>query len=64
MIYINNDVITIQNYQKLLKVSEDEIVFILFKKTIFISGKNLSISYFEKSEFQINGQINSINFND
>lgn len=63
MIYINNDKVKVQNYQKLLKVSSDEIVFILFKKTIFIQGNDLSLSYFEKDEFEIVGSITNIIFN-
>jgi len=62
MIYVLDTKIKIQGYQKLLKVNEDEIVFTMFKKTIFIHGSNLSIEYFEKDEFSIKGNILSLEF--
>lgn len=60
MIYISNTSMTIQGYKKLLKISEDEIVFIIFNKTVVIIGNELSISYFEKDEFVIKGNIINI----
>lgn len=64
MIYIDNNKLTIQNYKKVLKVSDLEIVFIFLKQTVFVKGDNLSISYFEKDEFQIQGKISTIEFYD
>lgn len=60
MIYINNKEFTVQGYKKLLKISEDEIVFIIFNKTVVILGNELSITYFEKDEFVVKGIINNI----
>ena len=62
MIYVNDNKVKIQGYQKLLKVSDNEIVFIIFKKTVFIEGIDLSLSYFEKDEFEVIGTINSVTF--
>ncbi len=62
MIYVLDSKIMIQGYQKLLKVSDNEIVFTMFKKTIFIHGVDLSIEYFEKDEFSITGKILSLEF--
>lgn len=63
MIYVNDNKVKIQGYQKLLKVSDNEIVFMIFKKTVFVEGIDLSLSYFEKDEFEVIGTINSITFN-
>lgn len=62
MIYVNDNKVKIQGYQKLLKVSDNEIVFMIFKKTVFVEGIDLSLSYFEKDEFELIGTINSITF--
>lgn len=62
MIYVMDNEVKIQGYQKVLKISEDEVVFLLFKQTIFINGEDLMISYFEKDEFTIKGKIKSIKF--
>lgn len=62
MIYVNDNKVKIQGYQKLLKVSDNEIVFMIFKKTVFVEGVDLSLSYFEKDEFEVIGTINSITF--
>ena len=49
---------TIQNYNKIIKVDENEIVFMILKQMVFVSGNNLFISYLENDEFQIQGKIN------
>ena len=64
MIYFNNKDLIVQGYQKLLKVSEDEVVFIIFKKTIIIIGSDLSLPYFEKDEFILKGNISNIQIYD
>lgn len=64
MIYLDNKELIVQGYQKLLKVSEEEIVFIIFKKTIIISGNNLSLPFFEKDEFKVKGNIINIEIYD
>lgn len=64
MIYLDNKELIVQGYQKLLKVSEEEIVFIIFKKTIIISGNNLSLPFFEKDEFKVKGNIINIEVHD
>lgn len=64
MIYLDNKELIVQGYQKLLKVSEEEIVFIIFKKTIIISGNNLSLPFFEKEEFKVKGNIINIEIYD
>ena len=64
MIYFNDTELTIQGYKKILKVSEDEITFIIFKKTIIVTGNNLSIPFFENDEFKIKGLINNIQIYD
>ena len=60
MICFSNNELIVQGYDKLLKVSEDEIVLIAFKKTIVILGSSLSLPFFEKDEFIIKGNINEI----
>ena len=62
MIYVLESSIKVQGYKKLFKVSDDEIVFSIFKRTIFITGKDLSIDYFEADEFSIIGQVDNIKF--
>ena len=64
MIYLDNKELIVQGCQKLLKVSEEEIVFIIFKKTIIISGNNLSLPFFEKDEFKVKGNIINIEIYD
>jgi hypothetical protein len=64
MIYLDNKELIVQGYQKILKVSEEEIVFIIFKKTIIINGNDLSLPFFEKDEFKVKGNINNIEVHD
>lgn len=64
MIYLENNQLVVQGYQKLLKVSEEEIVFIIFHKTIIINGKDLSLPFFEKDEFKVKGKIDNIELHD
>ena len=38
MICLDNDKLIVQGYQKILKVNEDEIVFMIYKKTPVKTG--------------------------
>ena len=60
MIFLFDKKVIIQGYQKILKVSENEIVFMMFKKTYIIKGNNMSLPFFEKDEFSIIGDIEGI----
>ena len=64
LIYIFNDIVKIQNYQKLLSINDYEIVILLFNKKVKIKGKELIINYFEKEEINIKGNITNIEIND
>lgn len=64
MIYIFKDIVKIQNYQKLLSVSNYEIIVLVFNKKIKIKGNDLIINYFEKEEINIKGNISNIEIND
>lgn len=64
MIYITKNNMIIQQYQKLIKVSENEIIFIHENKKVYLQGKDLSISLFEKDEFIIHGVIDNLVFKD
>ena len=64
MIYIFKENVKIQNYQKLLSVSDYEIIILVFNKKIKIKGNNLFINYFEKEEINIKGNITNIEIND
>lgn len=64
MIYITKNNMIIQQYQKLIKVSENEIIFIHENKKVYLQGKDLSISLFEKDEFVIHGVIDNLVFKD
>ena len=64
MFVIAKKELIVQGYEKLLKVSEEEIVFLLFNKTFIISGVNLSLPFYEKDEFKIKGNINKIEIYD
>lgn len=64
MIYITKNNMIIQQYQKLIKVSENEIIFIHEKKKVYLQGEDLSISLFEKDEFVIHGVIDNLVFKD
>lgn len=64
MIYIFKENVKIQNYQKLLSVSDYEIIILIFNKKIKIKGNNLFINYFEKEEINIKGNIANIEIND
>ena len=57
MICLDNDKLIVQGYQKILKVNEDEIVFMIYKKTIVVLGNNLSLPFFENDEFILKGKI-------
>ena len=64
MIYIFKENVKIQNYQKLLSVSDYEIIILVFNKKIKFKGNNLFINYFEKEEINIKGNIANIEIND
>lgn len=64
MICLDNDKLIVQGYQKILKVNEDEIVFMIYKKTIVVLGNNLSLPFFENDEFILKGKIEKIEIYD
>ena len=64
MIYVTKNKTIIQQYQKLIKVSETEIIFIHENNKVYLLGKDLSISLFEKDEFEIHGEIHNLVFKD
>lgn len=60
MIYFDDNKMIVQSYKKVLKVDENEVVFMFNKKTISVIGENISIPYFESDEFIIKGTISKI----
>lgn len=50
------------NYQKLNKLSENEIILSFIKMKVIISGSNLKIKQMTKQELLINGQISKVEF--
>ncbi|MCI5746096.1 MAG: YabP/YqfC family sporulation protein [Erysipelotrichaceae bacterium] len=62
MIYVFNDSLKVQGYQKILKVSDSEIVLTIYNKTFYIIGNDLIISEFEEDEFYVKGIISSLVF--
>lgn len=60
MIYFDENKMVIQSYKKVIKVDENEIVFMFKNKTISINGENLSIPFFESDEFIVKGKILNI----
>ena len=50
----------VQSYKKILKIDENEVIFIYNKKTIVVIGESISIPIFEADEFVIKGKINKI----
>lgn len=62
MIIFDDKKVTIQSFKKILKVDDQEIVFIDKNKTISIIGNNLNISYFDYDEFIVIGIIEKVEF--
>ena len=62
LIYVFNDSLKVQGYQKILKVSDSEIVLTIYNKTFYIIGDDLIISEFEEDEFYVKGIISSLVF--
>ena len=62
MIVFDDKKVTIQSFKKILKVDDQEIVFIDKNKTISIIGNNLNISYFDYDEFIVLGIIEKVEF--
>lgn len=60
MIHFDFNNLIIDKYKSILKISEDEIVVLINKKTVFIKGVDMYINYFEKDEFEVKGKINKI----
>ena len=60
MIYFDDNKMIVQSYKKVLKVDENEVIFMFNKKTISVIGENISIPYFESDEFIIKGIISKI----
>ena len=60
MIYFDDNKMVVQSYKKILKIDENEVIFIYNKKTIVVIGKSISIPIFEADEFVIKGKINKI----
>ncbi len=50
------------NYQKLSKLSDTEIVLIIPKTEVIITGVNLKIKQMTKQELLINGKIMKVEF--
>ena len=48
MIHFDFNNLIIDKYKSILKISEDEIVVLINKKTVFIKGVDMYINYFEK----------------
>ena len=64
MIILNDNNLQVISFSKILFVSENEIVVKLKRKTIYISGFNLSLSSYEKEQFEIIGNIKEIKINE
>lgn len=60
MIYFDDNKMVVQSYKKILKIDENEVIFIYNKKTIVVIGESISIPIFEADEFVIKGKINKI----
>ncbi len=62
MIYIEENKIRIQLFQKILRVSDQFIVVAMKNKKIVIDGYKLCITYLEKTEIIIIGVFKSVQF--
>ncbi|CCZ86006.1 sporulation protein YqfC [Firmicutes bacterium CAG:631] len=62
MIYIDENQIRIQLFQKILRVSDQCIMVAMKNKKIIIDGYKLCITYLEKTEIIIVGRFKSIQF--
>ena len=60
MIYFDDNKMVVQSYKKILKIDENEVIFIFNKKTIVVIGESIYIPIFEADEFVIKGKINKI----
>lgn len=64
MIYIEENEIRIQMFTKILRVSDHCIIVALKNKKVFIEGVRLCITYLEKTEIIIVGEIVLLKFHD
>lgn len=64
MITIQNKSCRIILYQKIIKVTLEEIIFKLKKQHLIIHGENLNIYYLDSEECMIQGNIKKVEFVD
>lgn len=62
MIIATHSNVKVINYVRLKKIENNIIVIQMNKYTLKIRGYNLGVSFFEKSEIQIDGQIEGIDY--
>lgn len=60
MLYVSVNKLSVDKFNKIILVSDNKIIFTMENKNIVVIGNNLLLSYFDKEEFQIVGEINKI----
>ena len=60
MIILNDNNLQVISFNKILSVTAEEIVVKFKKETIYIEGSNLSLSSYEKEQFEVIGTIRNI----
>ena len=62
MIFLNDNKVKVIEFKKIIKTNDKQIIFETKNKLIYIDGNNMYISFYEKDEFEIKGDINKIEF--
>ena len=63
MIFFDDKKAIVTEFKKIIKINEKQIIFQSNKKVVNINGNNMYISVYEKDEFEIKGEIFSIEIN-
>ena len=62
MIVIDKNEIKVINYERLISIDEKELILIMKKTFVYIYGRNLLISYYDKYELRIKGIIEKVEY--
>ena len=63
MIFFDDKKAIVTEFKKIIKINEKKIICQYNKNVVNINGNNMYISVYEKDEFEIKGEIFSIEIN-
>lgn len=64
MVTLSDKIVSITQYQKLVSIDENAMIFKLKHRQLSLFGKNLKVIYFSKEEVWIEGKIMQVIFDE